>query len=337
MKIWSQKLILCCYIAVIYAANGFAQGQKEHSPVLPVVEIKTAHDHMKNQHVFQIDQKEISSGWTTFNLVNASPFEHFFVLFKVPEVAIQEAATRQVPVLDYWHHSITTPFQEAFNPYIKGEMDYETFVEKLVEAISKDGSWFFEPGAPAVGGAGLTSSGAGSQTTLYLEPGQYLVECYLKDGEELFHSYLGMIDLIEVTENPSNAQPPQPTAKVSISSSNGIKVHDPLVKGQNVVELYFEDQSVYEHLLGHNLQLVKLGERTDQVAMNDLAKWMDWTQPGALANQAPHGMRFLGGSMEMESGATSYYHVDLAPGRYAWIAEVPDPEGKKMMVMFTVE
>jgi hypothetical protein len=63
---------------------------------------------------------------------------------------------------------------------------------------------------------------------------------------------------------------------------------------------------------------------------------MDWRAPGALASRAPEGAEFLGGTMEMGAGGTAYYRVNLTPGTYAWIAEVPDPAGKNMLKTFTV-
>jgi len=37
------------------------------------------------------------------------------------------------------------------------------------------------------------------------------------------------------------------------------------------------------------------------------------------------------------SGSVAYFTVDLSPGNYAWVAEVPDPQGKGMLETFTVE
>jgi len=302
-----------------------------------VVEVRTGHDHMNNRHRFELSTREVPSGWTTFKLINTTSFDHFMALFKIPQQAIQEAENQNLPVLEIWENAITKPFQKTYDPYIRGEMEYDDFVENLVAGISEKGAWFFDPGAPPMGGAGFTASGNISMTTVNLEPGKYLVECYVKDENEMFHSYLGMIDLITVEDNSSQTIAPSASAKVSISSSEGIKVVKPVRRGENVVEIYFEDQSSYEHLLGHNVQLVKMGNSTDDEALKDLAEWMDWTQPGSLADRAPHGFKFMGGTMQMQEGGRSYFHVDLPPGRYAWIAEVPDPQGKKMFVPFSVK
>jgi len=63
---------------------------------------------------------------------------------------------------------------------------------------------------------------------------------------------------------------------------------------------------------------------------------MDWRQKGSLVNRAPVGALFLGGTMEMTEGGVAYFHVDLEPGDYAWIAEIPNPAVHGMLKTFTV-
>lgn len=334
------KLSFCLFIW--FSFGNFVMAQAYQTQQIPAgisneVEISTGHDHMNNKHRFILKTKEIPSGWTTFNFINATSYDHFFLLFKVPDIAIDKAKTAGIDLLEYWEENITKPFQHSFNPYIKGEIPYESFIENLFTAVSTTAPWYFDPGAPTSGGGGFTSAGRKSITIIEMAPGKYIMECYIKDDNEYFHSYLGMSELLTVSSQPSLTKKPVPNAKVTISSTTGIKVVQPAKKGLNIIEFFFEDQSTYEHLLGHNVQLVKMGERKDENALNDLFDWMDWTKHGALKNQAPHGFRFLGGTMEMQSGDRSYIQIDLQPGDYAWIAEVPDPKGKNMFVTFRIE
>jgi hypothetical protein len=64
---------------------------------------------------------------------------------------------------------------------------------------------------------------------------------------------------------------------------------------------------------------------------------MDWRKPGSLVNRAPEGAEFLGGTMEMTQGGTAYFHVNLEPGDYAWIAEIPNPDEHNMLKTFTIK
>jgi len=46
---------------------------------------------------------------------------------------------------------------------------------------------------------------------------------------------------------------------------------------------------------------------------------------------------FLGGINDMPEGSHSYFTVDLQPGTYAFIAEVPNPQEAGFVLPFTVE
>jgi len=300
------------------------------------VEIRALHDHENNLHLFDMNTNEVSSGWTTFTFTNASDSDHFAVIYRVPDEAITAAAESGDDLLDHWYKSVTTPFQEEYNNLADGSVDYGVFVDSLVQSISEKGPWFFEPGAPAYGGPGFTSAGLSSKTTVYLDPGSYVIECYVKDENETFHSYIGMLELLTVTDEESGIENPTSSGVVTISSESGISMNGDIQPGDQTIEITFEDQIAHEHLLGHNVQLLKLSGATDHNLLTDVAGWMDWRTPGGLVNRGPEGVQFLGGSMEMIAGGKAYFHVDIEPGEYAWIAEVPNPEEKNMIYRFTI-
>jgi hypothetical protein len=79
---------------------------------------------------------------------------------------------------------------------------------------------------------------------------------------------------------------------------------------------------------------VHLARLEDDTDMARLEAWMDWSHPDGLQTPAP--VMFLGGLNEMPAGHTGYLHVDLEPGRYAWVAEVPGARAKGMLRVFTV-
>jgi hypothetical protein len=206
----------------------------------------------------------------------------------------------------------------------------------LVATISETAPWFFDPGAQTMGGPGFTAAGTTSKTTVHLEPGEYIVECYVKNEEEVFHSYIGMLEYIRVTDEASGAQEPDPTKTLTISSTEGIQFDQELNEGRHTFEILFKDQKSYAHLQGHNVQLVKLSNKDDEELLDRLSTWMDWRQAGSLVNRAPEGAEFMGGTMEMTEGGTAYFHVTLEPGDYAWIAEIPDPAEHNMLKTFTI-
>lgn len=187
-----------------------------------------------------------------------------------------------------------------------------------------------------MGGPGFTAAGSSSATTVYLEPGEYIVECYVKDDEQVFHSYIGMLEQLTVSGEMNEAEGPQTSKTVTISSENGIEFAESFSSGEQIVEVHYEDQAAYSHLLGHNVQLVKLEDAEDDSLLQSIGDWMNWTTPFGLTANAPTGASFIGGVMEMTEGQSGYMHLDLEPGDYAWIAEVPDPADKGMLKTFTI-
>lgn len=291
--------------------------------------------HQGGEHVFSLSEDEIPQGWTTIRFNNESHFDHFVLLYRAPEEAITSAAAAGRSLRDHWYETITAPFQEGFDPYIRGRIEYGAFVQTLLAELGGAVTWL----AP-MGGPGLTAAGHSSETTLHLAPGTYVLECYVKNGDEQFHSYRGMLETLTVTGAESGAGEPRESATIVVAqpAEGGLQGPEELRPGMHTFAIEFGEQPAYgyEHLLGHNAHLVRLDDASDQALLAELAAWMDWTQPGGLAGVAPRGAEFLGGSMEMAGGSTAYFTVNLVPGDYAWIAEVPDPAGKNMLTTFTV-
>ena len=341
LKTFPVKILFSTFLAIAtilwFTSCSNADNESTETESNNIVEVRALHDHEENLHLFDMSTHEISSGWTTFEFTNASPVDHFFVIYHAPNEAVEAANNAGEPLLDHWFKSVTEPFQMEFNPYVNGEIDYGQFVDNLVAAIGEKGPWFFDPGAAPNGGPGFTAPGSTSKTTVFLEPGEYIVECYVKDENEQFHSYLGMLEHLTVAGSNSETDVPNSTLNMTISSANGIQSAETVSPGDHIIEILFEDQETYGHLLGHNVQLVKLQDNSSQDILNELAAWMDWTQPGALVDRAPEGAEFIGGAMEMTEGSTAYFHVSLEPGNYAWIAEIPNPEEHGMLKTFTVE
>jgi len=260
----------------------------------------------------------VAPGWTTFRFTNTSPMIHFVAVERMPDGYGLVAQQEQVAPI----------FQSGFELLVAGDTD---------AALAEFGAlpaWFAD--VVFMGGPGLTSPGLTSEATVYLEPGTYLLECYVKtDG--VFHSYnpepgmYGMVRELTVAGEPTDAPEPEPTLRLAISSEGGIRVDGTPEPGAHTVAVDFEDQTVHENFVGHDVHLVRLDESTD---LETLEQWMDWTLPEGLQTPAP--ATFVGGTNEMPSGSTSYFDVSLEPGSYAWIAEVPGAAAKGMLVRFDV-
>lgn len=300
-----------------------------------LVEVTTGHDHEENLHTFDLNVNEVPEGWTHFQLTNGTHSDHFVLLYEVPQDAIDAAEDADQTVLEHWYQTITAPFQNEWNPYYNGDIDWATFVPNLFGSILSDAPWF--PNAVTMGGPGITAAGYTSQTTVYLTEGVYIAECYVKDEHGEFHSFNGMLEMLEVTGESSKELEPRPTFDVMVSQS-GIENQEAVRPGKHTIAIHFDEQPElgYEHLLGHNVQLVRLDDDYDQALLDDLEAWIDWSDPEEFINNSPDGTTFLGGAMEMTGGSTAYYTVNLKPGNYAWIAEVPNASEKNMLKTFSV-
>jgi hypothetical protein len=183
------------------------------------------------------------------------------------------------------------------------------------------------------GGSGLVSPGQTAVTTLELEPGYYVIECYVKMPNGVFHSAVGMSSALVVAGEPVPQPAPAADVQMAISSTVGMVFGDVVHPGKNTFSVFFKDQVVHENFVGHDVNLARLDESADLEA---LEKWMNWADPEGLIAPGPAGVTFLGGVNDMPAGSTGYFTADLTPGRYVLISEVPNTRGKNLLKSFEV-
>ncbi|MCG6873004.1 MAG: hypothetical protein LJE84_12000 [Gammaproteobacteria bacterium] len=261
---------------------------------------------------------EIPSGWTTIRFNNQSGMVHFALVERLPEGhGVKEQQDQVAPVFQQGMDLLNAGNKKAAN-------------QKFGELPEWFGKIVF------LGGPGMTTPGRIAETTVYLEPGNYMAECYVKTNG-VFHSYnpdpqqFGMVHGFRVTTDKSGAPQPQATVRITLSGDKGIEVDGNPNAGEHTVAVHFADQKVHANFLGHDVHLARLADDTD---LEKLATWMDWRQPNGLETPAP--VEFFGGIHDMPAGSTGYFKVRLNPGRYAWVAEVDDPAQKNMLKVFTV-
>ncbi len=258
----------------------------------------------------------IPSGWTTIKYRNQSPDTHFLILEKYPEgKSISDAKKVVLPVFQNAMNLINDGNQEA------GMAEFGNLPE-----------WYSE--VKFTGGTGLIAPNKIAQTTVNLESGTYVVECYVKMNNGMFHSYLGMITELEVTNEKNEKTEPTPTSEINISSTKGIEFKDDLEAGRHVFKVNFIDQIVYPNFVGHDVNLVKI---TEGANLKTLEKWINWLDPTGLISPIPDGFEFLGGIQDMPAGNSGFFTVNLEEGRYAFIAEIPDASKHNMLKEFVIE
>ena len=249
-------------------------------------------------------------GWTTLEFENHGQEPHFMLLSRMPEGRTMEDYARDVgPAFD----SAWAALQAGASKADAGGM-----LGRLLPA------WY--GGVTFAGGPGLVSPGESVRTTLDLEPGTYVMECYVKTPEGKFHAELGMHRQLVVTDSANGASPPSSDLDLTIANDH-LDAPQPVTAGRHVVAVHFAEQPQVG--LGNDVHVARLQQDTD---VGTVAAWMDWMNVDGLRSPAP--VTFLGGAQEMPAGQTAYFVVTLNPGRYAWVPEAGDPA---RATVFTVQ
>lgn len=258
----------------------------------------------------------ITSGWNTFNYQNLSNETHFFLMDKYPEgKTVENTLTDVAPV-----------FEEGMDLINQGKS------EEGFAAFGKLPEWFGE--IVFSGGSGLIGPKNTAITAIHLEPGYYIMECYVKMPNGKFHTSMGMAKPIIVTQEDSGNTPPEATVNITVSNEEGITYDNPITKGMQVFSVFYKEQKQHENFMQHDVNLVRLEANASEEA---LEKWMDWSHPKGLITPVPEGVTFLGGVNDMPAGRTGYFYANLKPGKYALISEVPNTKSKGLFKVFEVK
>ncbi len=297
-----KKYFISPILALILSMLIMSCNQKPPANVVDV----TAKDYYFNT------QDTLPSGWTTFRFNNEGHAHHFFFLTLLPEnIGFQQYINEVAPPFAVTMDSLRAGMDKASAGAMLGGMLPE---------------WYAS--AKTMGGAGIIQPGKSEETTIKLEPGTYVMECYVKTSEGKFHSELGMIRPIFVTsENSGMKEPGNANMNISLYN-NKIDTEGKMTAGHNLVAVHFKEHPQYG--LGNDIHVAQL---TDDTNMDSLINWMNWMNLNGLQSPAP--AQFMGGTEEMPVGYTAYFTVNLQPGKYAFISETAVDEN--MVKVFNVD
>ena len=304
----------CFFVLILLFSVGCMNVKKNQE----IIEVKGEEAPMINIVTNQMDfvvQDTISSGWHTFNYINKSNETHFFLIDKYPQgYSIHDTEKEIGPV-----------FQKGMDLINAGKP------EEAFEVFKTLPEWFSK--IVFVGGSGLVSPKTSALTTLKLEPGYYILECYVKMPNGSFHSSMGMAKALVVTNERSENKPPDATLSIKLGSKEGIRFVDTVSSGKQIFSVNFLDQITHENFVGHDINLVKVEEDAD---LSELELWLNWADPKGLITPAPAGFKFLGGVNDMPGGSIGYFEASLDPGNYILISEVPNAISKKLYKSFII-
>lgn len=259
----------------------------------------------------------INSGWNTFVYKNLSTEPHFILLDKYPEgITIENAQKELGPV-----------FEKGMGLIMEGKM------EEAIEAFGGFPEWFAN--VVFSGGTGLISPRETAISTVNLQPGYYLMECYVRMPDGKFHSTMGMTKELIVLDTDSGQAAPASSVDIAISSESGISYTGDITAGNTTFSVTYGDQIVHENFVGHDVNLARAEDGADLEA---LEAWLNWATPtGLMSSSLPEGFTFLGGTNDAPGGSVLYFEVKLEPGNYILFSEVPNSRSKEMFKSFTVE
>lgn len=298
-------LALCLALALIACqeADPESDGESGTDPTAPRVVEMTASD-----YALQMPDS-ISAGWTTFRMKNRGEEHHLFTFLELPGGVSYEDFRRDVVV----------PYDSIWAQVVDGQINGEEAREKLRPLLP---DWY-PSDLVQPGGVSLTAPGRTAETTMRMEPGTYVLECYAKTVERQYHALLGMVRPLTVYKSSSETGPPEADQALTVSNLDieGVKS---VPAGERTFAIRFEKDP--EDLPYQHLHLARLGEETTS---DEVAQWMK------VDPIMPAPTEFLGGAQHMPVGNTAYVNADLEPGRHAWFLGVPPEHGD--VESFTVE
>lgn len=306
-----------CIAALALLVAACSSGRDDRAPTLDedtsdVLELTATQD--GDRHRFVLSRDTVPQGWTTLRFANASSVDHFALLSRLPEGHGIE---------DY-RDQVTRVAQNMLDQMLlQRSPTFENAPRELP-------TWYSD--VEVMGGPGLTSPGHVSETILRLRPGTYVLECYVKTPDGYFHHAVGMLAPLVVSQAEAGTSEPAPNLEVTLTNT-GIEAEDTVAAGEQTVAVHFAEQQQYPNLSQNDVHLARVGEDT---SLESLSSWLDAMAPEGLVSP-PGPATFLGGVQEMQAGTTAYLVVDLEPGRYAWVSEVPDPLANDMLRTFVAE
>lgn len=260
----------------------------------------------------------IKSGWTTIRVANNGGMTHHALVYRLPDGITPEMVDEE----------IVRPIQQSLTAAIEGDIEKAAAIAATMPSWVADLTW--------MGGPGMMSDGVTGEATMYLEPGIYLVECYVKT-KGVQHNFnpepgeFGMILPLTVVVEDGGMAEPEANVTLTLSNSGYTVSEGAFVPGENSVRVVFEEQQLYNNFVGHDAHVFRIEDGTD---VDAAAAWPDFFPVDGQQTPAP--ARFVGGIHDMPQGTTGYFRLNLEPGEYGITAEIPKAQDKGFFYRFGV-
>lgn len=304
-----RYLLACAMLVGLAGCN--AASEETNEPVSNVLELRV-------EGLKFVGPDTIKSGWTTIRINNEGGMTHHALVYRLPDGITPQMLDEQV----------VRPIQASLTANIEGDAEKAAEIAATMPAWVGDLVW--------MGGPGMMSDGVTGEATMYLEPGNYVVECYVKSNgvQHNFNPVEGELGMVmPLTVLPEDGGMAEPASAVTLTITNdGYEISQGSFRpGRNDVRVKFAEQQLYNNFVGHDAHLFRIDADTD---VDAAARWPDFFPIDGQQTPAP--AKFVGGIHDMPQGTTGYFAVDLEPGEYGITAEIPEAKAKGFFERFRV-
>ena len=163
------------------------------------------------------------------------------------------------------------------------------------------------------GGPNAAAPGGESVAILNLEPGTYILVCFIPDAQGVPHIAKGMMKPLTVTAARTAATEPRATTTIE-GADFSFAITPALTAGNQMVRF---NNTGEQH---HEVQVVEVAPG------KTVRDFVDFAESG----QGPPPGRPLGGMAPIEPGDSGYFPLQVGPGTYGFICFLPDvtdPQG----------
>jgi hypothetical protein len=185
---------------------------------------------------------------------------------------------------------------------------------QAVSMETKTPDWITFPGSP-----GATEPGDTTSTTQNLDPGLYVMACFIPSPDGQAHAAKGMVRPFVVRGPAPTTAATEPTPDVTVRLSDyAFAFSTPLTAGAHVIRVENDGPQL------HEITFEKLNEGK---TMQDFVAW------GQGGMKGPPPTTPAGGFIGPTKGGHGFLTVNLTPGKYLVLCYVPDEKDGKPHVM----
>jgi hypothetical protein len=181
--------------------------------------------------------------------------------------------------------------------------------------------------ATALGGPNAPGPGGESNATMHMEPGEYVMACFIPSPDGVPHIAKGMVRPLTVRGDAVPAADEEVDVDITFLDY-AFNLPEEVRPGRRTIRVTTHESASEPH----EVLLVRLAEGRTVEDMNDWIHTFEGPPPG----------EFLGGITALDPGESATFTADFTPGEYALLCPIPSAHDgephtyKGMMRQFTV-